>query len=78
MKTKVPSIDPVLERIRLMACLENARKSDDVMSWKLEAKALLDLGQLEKWIGNKEKSEEFMLQSSKVCRYHTLTKMIHE
>ena len=58
--------------------LAEARESSDVNAWKLEAQALIDLGHLARWVGRHEDAKHFMAESSRVCRYNTLTKVIND
>ncbi|KAH9081021.1 hypothetical protein Ae201684P_011995 [Aphanomyces euteiches] len=75
----VPTIDTIAERGKIMRKLEEARQlatndPDNTEAWKLEAKALTLLGQLEKWKGNHEEGDKYLTESAKLCRLHTFNK----
>lgn len=78
LRTKIPPIVAAKEEERLMEQLTQARESTEPGAWKLEAQALIDLGHLARWVGRHDDAAYYLQESSKVCRFNTLTKVLHE
>ncbi|OQS06082.1 hypothetical protein THRCLA_20448 [Thraustotheca clavata] len=57
-KMDVPTLDVLVEKSKLTTKLEEAKElakdPNNTTAWKLEAQALTQLGQLEKWQGNEQ------------------------
>lgn len=68
LKYDVPSVDTVVEEDKLRKKLALAQQQ---LNWKLEAQALLQLGQLMKWKGLLEIGDDFLEQSAVILRDHT-------
>lgn len=68
LKHDVPSVDTVVEEDKLLKKLALAQAQQN---WKLEAQALMQLGQLNKWKGLLEQGDEFLEQSATILRDHT-------
>jgi hypothetical protein len=58
----------VVEEDKLQKKLELARETGD---WKIEAQALMQLGQLMKWRGREEQGDAYQIQASSILRTHT-------
>jgi len=70
----VPTIDLVVEEDKMKKKLQEAIDSTDPKAWKVQAQALLQLGQLEKWKGNIELADYYMTESAKLCRLNTISR----
>ncbi|KAE8913796.1 hypothetical protein PF005_g24332 [Phytophthora fragariae] len=64
----IPPVDTVVEEDKLQKKLALARETGD---WKLEAKSLVQLGQLMKWRGREEQGNSYQIQASSILRTHT-------
>lgn len=58
----------MVEEDKLQKKLVLAREAGD---WKLEAKWLMQLGQLMKWRGREEQGDAYQIQASSILRTHT-------
>uniref|UniRef100_K3WTK3 PIK-related kinase FAT domain-containing protein n=1 Tax=Globisporangium ultimum (strain ATCC 200006 / CBS 805.95 / DAOM BR144) TaxID=431595 RepID=K3WTK3_GLOUD len=68
LKHDVPSVDTVVEEDKLQKKLALAQSQ---RNWKLEAQALMQLGQLMKWKGLMDQGDAFLEQSATILRDHT-------
>ncbi|KAJ8577527.1 hypothetical protein ON010_g1676 [Phytophthora cinnamomi] len=64
----IPPVDTVVEEDKLQKKLVFAKETCD---WKLEAKSLMQLGQLMKWRGREEQGDAYQNQASSILRAHT-------
>ncbi|ETV96792.1 hypothetical protein H310_10094 [Aphanomyces invadans] len=75
-KKDVPTVDTIAEKAKLEKKLVKARElgldpEANPNAWKLEAQALTQLGQLEKWKGNEDDGDMYLTECAKLCRMHT-------
>ncbi|KDO32941.1 hypothetical protein SPRG_02634 [Saprolegnia parasitica CBS 223.65] len=79
-KIDVPTVDVLVEAAKLHRKLDHARElgkdPHNMEAWKLEAQALTQLGQLEKWQGHDDAGDAFMTQAARVCRMNTFNKRL--
>ncbi|KAL7679112.1 hypothetical protein Plhal304r1_c085g0168811 [Plasmopara halstedii] len=64
----IPPIDTVVEEDKIRKNLTLAKEAGN---WKLEAQALMQLGQILKWRGQEEQGKAYQIQASSVLRAHT-------